>query len=205
MNKNEKKTSQLYAYKQIRDKILNGEYEGGTKLTEMNLAESIGVSRTPIREAIRRLEQEGLIKNKKVFKPTETDIRHLFEMRILIESFSAKKAARYMIDDQIEQLRACVHYAKTNKDTEEIIYYNKQFHDLIVRESRNPIMIKNFEHMQAIIYLFSRAVVSHKRPFLVEEHGDICEAIANHRPEQASDLMKSHLEADLEFALNIVT
>ncbi|SDH85160.1 transcriptional regulator, GntR family [Alteribacillus persepolensis] len=205
MNKNGKKTSQLHAYTQIRDKILNGEYEGGTKLTEVNLAESMGISRTPVREAIRRLEQEGLIKNKKVFKPTETDMRYLFEMRILIESYSAKKAARYMIDEQISQLRDCVHQAKTSTDTEEIIYQNKRFHDLIVKESRNPLMIENVEHMQAIIYLFSRAVVSHKRPFLVEEHEQICQAIADHNPEKAGDLMKAHLEADLEFALNIVT
>lgn len=58
-------TAQTKAYEMIRDRILNGAYPGGMKLVEERLAEEIGVSRTPIREAIRRLEQEGLIKRKK--------------------------------------------------------------------------------------------------------------------------------------------
>ncbi|AOV06605.1 GntR family transcriptional regulator [Sporosarcina ureilytica] len=196
-------TAQLQAYEIIRDQILDGTYPGGMKLVEARLAEEIGVSRTPIREAIRRLEQEGLIKRKKVYKPTETDLRHLFQMRILIECHAAKMAASYMIEEDIEELKTCIEIARTG-NSEEIVKANKKFHDMIVRECRNPIMIDTVDKMQSIIYLFSRAVVLYKRPFLIDEHELICQAIANRDPEQASTLMEKHLKADLEFSLEIV-
>ncbi|MBS4178682.1 GntR family transcriptional regulator [Lederbergia citrea] len=196
-------SAQIIAYETIRDRILNGAYPGGTKLVEERLAEEIGVSRTPIREAIRRLEQEGLIKRKKVFKPTEKDLRHLFQMRMLIESHAAKMAASYMMEEDISELRKSIEIAKSSTP-DEIVEANKRFHDLIVRECRNPIMIDTVDRMQSIIYLFSRAVVLHKRPFLIDEHEQICQAIADRKPEEASELMRTHLEADLEFALNIV-
>ncbi|MBS4224315.1 GntR family transcriptional regulator [Lederbergia citrea] len=196
-------SAQIIAYETIRDRILNGAYPGGTKLVEERLAEEIGVSRTPIREAIRRLEQEGLIKRKKVFKPTEKDLRHLFQMRMLIESHAAKMAASFMMEEDISELRKSIEITKSSTP-DEIVQANKRFHDLIVRECRNPIMIDTVDRMQSIIYLFSRAVVLHKRPFLIDEHEQICQAIADRKPEEASELMRTHLEADLEFALNIV-
>lgn len=196
--------AQLQAYEVIRDQILGGTYPGGTRLIESKLAEELGVSRTPIREAIRRLEQEGLIKNKKVYKPTETDLRHLFQMRILIECYAAKMAATYMIDEDIEKLKECILIARNGAHSE-IVKANKMFHDLIVMECRNPIMIDTVDKMQSIIYLFSKAVVLHKRPFLIDEHDQICNAIKMRNSDLASDLMKTHLEADLEFTLNIVS
>lgn len=195
--------AQLKAYEMIRDQILDGTYPGGMKLIETRLAEEIGVSRTPIREAIRRLEQEGLIKRKKVYKPTESDLRHLFQMRILIECHAAKMAASYMVEEDIAKLQSSIETARSGT-SDEIVQANKKFHDLIVRECRNPIMIDTVDKMQSIIYLFSRAVVFNKRPFLIDEHELICEAIANRNAEKASVLMKNHLEADLEFSLEIV-
>ncbi len=196
-------TAQRQAYEIIRDHILDGTYPGGMKLVEERMAEEIGVSRTPIREAIRRLEQEGLIKRKKVIQPTETDLRHLFQMRILIECHAAKMAASYMIEEDLGELHSCVEKARSGSP-DETVQANKRFHDLIVRECRNPIMIDTVDKMQSVIYLFSRAVVLHKRPFLIDEHEGIWQAISNREPEQASELMRTHLESDLEFTLNIV-
>lgn len=198
-----KGTAQTLAYEMIRDRIFNGEYAGGTKLIEERLAEEIGVSRTPVREAIRRLEQEGLIKQKKVIKPTEMDFRHLFQMRMLIECHAASMAATFMTEEDIAELRKCVDIGRTGLQNE-VIEANKRFHDLIVRASHNPIMIDTVDRMQAIIYMFSMAVVMHKRPFLIEEHEQICQAIAAHEPDLASKLMKAHLEADLEFAMHLM-
>ncbi len=153
------KTAQTFAYETIRDRILNGQYEGGLKLTEEKLATEIEVSRTPVREAIRRLEQEGLIKNKRVLKPSTTDIRHMFEMRILIEGYAASKAAKFMLDDTIMIMRDGIQKAKLSEEPVEIIQENKKFHDLILQESRNPIMIETVAQMQSIIYMFSRGCI----------------------------------------------
>ena len=75
--------AQLLAYETIRHNIIHGDLPGGKKLIEERLAEQIGVSRTPIREAIRRLEQEGFIKNKRVYLPTKVDLKQLYEVKSL--------------------------------------------------------------------------------------------------------------------------
>lgn len=203
MTNKKAKTAQIYAYETVRDRILQGKYEGQTKLIEDKLAKELQISRTPVREAIRRLEQEGLIKNKRIIKPSPTDIRHMFEMRIVIEGYAASKAAKFMIPDNIAIIRSAIEKAKQSEDPEEIINFNKQFHDYIVKESRNPIMIETVNRMQAIIYMFSHAVVFYNRPFLLDEHSNICDAIEKHDPVEANRLMQEHLQADLEFVLNI--
>lgn len=130
-------------------------------------------------------------------------MRHLFQMRMLIECHAAKMAASYMIEEDIIKLKRSIEIAKSSSP-DEMVQANKQFHDLIVRECRNPIMIETVDKMQSIIYLFSRAVVLYKRPFLLDEHELICQAIADRDPEQASELMRTHLESDLEFALHFI-
>lgn len=194
--------AQLLAYRTIRDQIISGVLAGETKLIEERLAEEIGVSRTPIREAIRRLEQEGLIKNKRVYKPSKLDLMHIFEMRTLIECYAAEKAAANMIEENLIKLKQAVRDAR-NGGVNETVAANKKFHDLIVQESYNPIMIAEVDKMKSIIHIFSRAVVINKRPLLIDEHEEICHAIAAHNGKLASELMRKHLEADLQFTLNI--
>lgn len=89
------------AYEVIRDRILNGDLPGGTKIVEEKLATELGCSRTPIREALRQLINEGLIINKKVVQPTEKDLRNLFQVRILLEGAAAKSAATYLPENDL--------------------------------------------------------------------------------------------------------
>ncbi|SDP04456.1 DNA-binding transcriptional regulator, GntR family [Litchfieldia salsa] len=202
----EKKTQQSAyqkSYEYIRDQILNGELERGTKLIEEKLAEEIGVSRTPIREAIRKLEQEGLVQQKRVVNPTETELRNYFQVRILLEGFAARSAATYMNEEDLSKLKECVHIGRTGTP-EEIMEANEKFHDLIVRSTNNPVMVDTIERMQSIIYLFRKTVVYHKRPFLIDEHQDIYEAILSRQPDEAEKLMKEHIQADLDFCLHVM-
>lgn len=196
-------TAHTKAYEFIRDKILNGQLSSGTKLVEERLADELGVSRTPIRESIRKLEQEGLIKNKKVFTPTEADLRNIFQIRILLEGFACRNAALYMSEEVLKKLETCVHIGRTGT-TEEIMKANKEFHDLIVQASNNPVMVDIIDRMQSIIYLFRKTVVLYKRPFLIDEHEAICQAIREHDCHKAETLMKEHLQADLDFCLHLL-
>jgi DNA-binding GntR family transcriptional regulator len=201
-----KKTPQLnyiQAYESIRDKILNGELTGGTKLTEERLAEELGVSRTPVREAIRKLEQEGLVKQKRVVNPSVSDLRHLFHVRILLEGNAARLAASYMTEEALVRLKECIDIAKSGT-TDEIMKANEEFHNSIVGASHNPVMIDIIDRMQSIIYLFRKTVVYHKRPFLIHEHEEIYRAISNHDGDAADQLMKDHLQKDLEFFLHLL-
>ncbi|QTC41382.1 GntR family transcriptional regulator [Bacillus sp. V3] len=201
-----KKTQQhayLQSYEYIRDQILNGELERGTKLIEEKLAEQLGVSRTPIRESIRKLEQEGLVKQKRVVNPTDMDLRHYFQVRILLEGFAARSASTYMNETDLKQLKECIDIGR-NGTNEEIMEANKQFHDIIVNATNNPVMVDTIERMQSIIYLFRKTVVYHNRPFLIDEHQDIYDAIVAHNGDEAERLMKEHIQADLEFCLHVM-
>ncbi|WP_274361670.1 GntR family transcriptional regulator [Paenibacillus thermotolerans] len=203
MSKQPFQRAYLTSYEFIRDKILNGEYPRGTKLVEERLAEELGVSRTPIRESIRKLEQEGLIKQKRVVNPTASDLSNIFQVRILLEGFSARCAASFMDGATLEKLQECITLARRGPD-DETMKANEQFHNLIVQSSKNPQMIDIIDRMQSIIYLFRKTVVIYRRPFLLDEHQEIYEAIRAHDGDQAERLMKEHLQADLEFCLHLL-
>ncbi|MFZ7946261.1 MULTISPECIES: GntR family transcriptional regulator [Bacillaceae] len=190
-------------YEILRDKILTGELPGGTKVVEEKLAAELGVSRTPIRDSIRKLENEGLIVKKKVVKPTEKDLRNMFQVRIQLEGYSAKCAATFLKEKEIEQLYNYVEIGR-NGTKEEIMSANERFHNDIVQASNNPFMIEIIDRMQAIIYLFRKTVVIYNRPRLIDEHEEIYEAIKARDGETAELLMKKHLETDLNFYLHLM-
>ncbi|PYF04230.1 GntR family transcriptional regulator [Ureibacillus chungkukjangi] len=188
------------AYESIRNLILSGELIGGIKLVEERLAEKIGVSRTPIREAIRHLEQEGLIKNKRVYKPTKEDLIYSSELITLIESHAAKKAAENMTKEKLSQLKQILKESK-NGSIDEIVSANKKFHDLILAECNNPVMLEEIQKLNTVFYLYRRLLIKNKRPLLYEEHEEIYQAIASKNGESASELMRKHLEMDLKYML----
>lgn len=191
-------------YEILRDKILSGELPGGTKIVEEKIAAELGVSRTPIRESIRKLEYEGLIVKKKVVNPTEKDLRHMFSVRILLEGYSARCAATFLKENQIEKLYEYVEIGRKGTK-EEIMSANESFHNDIVRASNNPVMIDIIDRMQAIIYLFRKTVVIYNRPNLIDEHEEIYKAIKARDGEKAEILMKKHLETDLNFYLHLMS
>jgi len=192
------------SYEIIRDRILNGELSAGTKIVEEKIAAELGVSRTPIRESIRKLEYEGLIVNKKVVKPTEKDLRNMFQVRILLEGYSAQCAASYLNENELDSLYECVKIGRTGT-IEEIMIANEHFHEIIVNASNNPVMIDIIDRMQSTIYLFRKTVVFYQRPHLIDEHEQIYQAIKARDGQKAELLMKNHLEADLNFCLHLIS
>ena len=193
-----------HCYEILRDKILNGELPGGTKIVEEKIAAELGVSRTPIRDSIRKLEHEGLIIKKRVVNPTEKDLRNMFSVRILLEGYSARCAANFLRENEIEKLYQYVEIGRKGTK-EEIMSANESFHNDIVKASNNPVMIDIIDRMQAIIYLFRKTVVIYNRPHLIDEHEEIYEAIKARDGEKAEILMKKHLETDLNFYLHIMS
>lgn len=191
------------SYEIIRDRILNGELPGGTKIVEEKIAAELGVSRTPIRESIRKLEHEGLIVNKKVVKPTEKDLRNMFQVRILLEGYSAQCAASYLKENELASLYECVEVGRKGT-IEEIMNANERFHEIIVNASNNTVMIDIIDRMQSTIYLFRKTVVFYNRPHLIDEHEQIYEAIKARDGQKAELLMKNHLQADLDFCLHLI-
>jgi DNA-binding GntR family transcriptional regulator len=201
--KTDKKKAVQQSYEMVRDKILNGQLQSGEKVTEEKLAADLGFSRTPIRDAIKRLEYEGLIIDKKVVKPSDKDLRNIFQVRMLLEGYSAQCAATYSSPDQLAILAECVAIGK-NGSYEEVMQANERFHQIIVQTSGNDRLIDTINRMQSIIYLFRKTVVFYSRPFLIEEHEEIYNAIRDRQPDRAEELMKQHLEKDLDFCLHLI-
>lgn len=184
----------------IRDMIFTGKLTNGEKIVETRLAEQLGVSRTPLREAIKRLEQEKLIRNNQISNPTDQDYQDIFELRILIEKYAIVKATQFFTDDDIKIMEDLVEIGYTG-DSEEVMEANKLFHEKIVNATKNNFMIETFNQMQSIIYLFRKTVLYQKRPGLIDEHKEIVLAIKDRNGEKAERLIEDHLKADLEFAL----
>ncbi|SES18840.1 GntR family transcriptional regulator [Psychrobacillus sp. OK032] len=191
------------AYEVIRDRILNGDMPGGTKIVEEKLATELGFSRTPIRESLKQLSYEGLIVNKKVVQPTEKDLRNLFQVRSLLEGFSANAAATYLPKEDLNTLYSCIKMGREGT-VEEIMDANERFHEIIVQASGNALMIDTINRMKSIIYLFRKTVVLYNRPRLIDEHEEIYEAIKARDSETAKKLMEDHLKEDLDFCLHIL-
>lgn len=200
---NNSRTAHQQSYETLRDMILNGTIPQGTKLVEEKLATQLGVSRTPIRESIRKLEQEGLIVNKRVVKLSETDLRNTFELRMLLEGHAARSAAAYLSETELLALEQCVDIGRSGS-LDEVMHANKEFHEIIMKASNNSMMIDLFDRMQSVIYLFRHTVVYYHRPFLIDEHQHICEAIRAHDGDTAERLIKEHLQADLDFCLHLI-
>ncbi|TMW72256.1 GntR family transcriptional regulator [Alteribacter natronophilus] len=196
-----KRSAYQHAYETIRDKILNGNLTGGEKIVEDRLATELRMSRTPVREAIRKLEEEGLIKSKKVINPTSEELRQTFEVRVLLECHAVRCAALYMDENRKKQLYECVVTASTGS-RDEVMAANERFHTLIVHASSNPVLVSMIERMSSVIYLFRREVVYYNRPNLIDEHRMIYKAINEGDADLAEKLMKNHLEADLAFSLH---
>lgn len=197
---NKKLTIYEKTYEMIRDMIFTGKLTNGEKIVETRLAEQLGVSRTPLREAIKRLEQEKLIRNNQISNPTDQDYQDIFELRILIEKYAIVKATQFFTDDDIKIMEDLVEIGYTG-DSGEVMEANKLFHEKIVNATKNNFMIETFNQMQSIIYLFRKTVLYQKRPGLIDEHKEIVLAMKDRDGEKAERLIEDHLKADLEFAL----
>jgi DNA-binding GntR family transcriptional regulator len=149
-------------YQIIRSSIIEGDYEPGQRLTEEYLASELNISRTPIREAIKRLEAEGFVTSLKrgisVRTFSKKDIRQIYDLRSLLEGYAASQAACYRVEDDLTELNA-IHQLFTkaihdlgDSNTEsikEIARLNNAFHNTLIRASKN-------DH---IVFLISKVIV----------------------------------------------
>lgn len=200
MNKKEA-PSYVAAYELLRDQILRGEIKPKTKLTETMLAEKLNLSRTPIRAAMTQLKNEGFIKDKHVHVPSEKEIRDVFQVRVILEGYSAKYCAKFISEEALKHLEQCVTTAK-HGTKEEILQANYEFHQVLVEETHNQEVIKIINQMQTMIYLMRQTVTLHQRINLIDEHEEILNAIQNGDGALAEKIIQEHLNRDLEFTMN---
>jgi DNA-binding GntR family transcriptional regulator len=190
-------------FKYIREEILNGRFKPGESLVETRLAEELGVSRTPVREAIRQLELEGLvvsIPNKGVFVQgiSRQDIDDIYTIRHLIEGQAVRWAVERIEEEELKELEEIVElmeYYTRKKDYEEIAKLDTKFHDVIYDACKSKVLrhtLSSLHHYIQKARLYSLKV-PHRALDTLQEHKAILNAIERHDPEAAEKLMVQHI------------
>lgn len=188
-------------FERIEEDILTGKYPRGTLLTELGLCADLGVSRTPVREALVRLEQEHILestgKGMLVLSITPEDVQVIYTIRLRIEGLAAASCARRANDEQIAELRSIVEmqeYFAERHDAEKVKSFDSQFHEMVYRiagpiylDTLTPLHKKTQKFRKASVASGNRGVVS------TAEHRAILEAIAARDEAAAEKTMIEHI------------
>lgn len=201
-------------FESLREAILLGRLRPGERLMELQLADEMGVSRTPVREAIRKLELDGFVvmiprKGAYVAGITIKDIADVFEVRAALEGLAAGLAAERITDNELDQLeRALVHVRdfQIGSDIGGFAEGDTAFHDIIYQASRNQQLVQIITHLREHIQRFRRTSLSQpgRTKIALDEHRAIVEAIAERDTEQARILAREHIENAEQILLSAV-
>ena len=196
------------AYAAVKEGILSGSFPGGSRITEQDIAAAAGVSRTPVREALRRLHAEGLVDftanlGAVVTVWEEADTDEIFELRAMLESYGARRAARTATEEQLRALRALAEeqYRECRQREadflERVGTLNARFHRALQEAAASPrlsralaalieapLMMKTFEKYTPDDLERSAA-----------HHLELCSALEARDPEWADAVMRSHVHA----------
>ncbi len=191
-------------YEEIKNKILRGDIPPGTRMMEEEIAENIGVSRTPIREAIRQLEKEGLVtlkprKGAYVSDIIKKDMIEILEVRENMEGLAAAFAAERMTPEAIRELEVVSEKFKVavmQGNTEDMIKYDTDFHHKVVQGANNKILTKMVEQLQEMVLRFRYLHYDNfkRAELMIEEHKEILEALKSRNVEAASNAAFIHIE-----------
>lgn len=197
-------------FEKLESDIITGVYPRGELLTELRLVEELGVSRTPIREALRRLEQERLIaesgKGSVVLGITVEDLLDIMEIRQRIEGLAAYYATKNMTDEELEQLRSISElqdFYFEKRDLDHLRQMDDQFHKMIyelsgrtvLRDTLQPLHRKTQRYRKQSISDDSRQAAS------IKEHKAIFEAMESKNAELAEALVTKHISNAKEYMI----
>jgi len=188
----------------LRDAIRKGILEPGERLMEVQLAEELGISRTPVREAIRKLEQEGYVimmprRGTYVSDISTNDVKEIFEIRSALESLAAGLAARRIEPDELETLQNLLMEIEgyiAKNDIEKIVETDIKFHGLLYKVSRNERLVNIISNLKEQLARFRTLSMSYpgRLQETLEEHSEMVEAIANGDVSAARDAAEHHME-----------
>jgi DNA-binding GntR family transcriptional regulator len=191
-------------FEAIREAIINSTLKPGERLMEIQLAEEMGVSRTPVREAIRKLELEGFVvmiprKGAYVAGLSMKDIADVFEIRAALEGLAAALAAERITEEELEELeRLLVKIGECiqSNDLNAVIEKDTEFHDVLFRATRNERLVQIVSNLREQIQRYRTASLSSpgRMKLALEEHKQIVEALSERDVEKAQQLAREHIE-----------
>lgn len=198
-------------FQTLRKAILTGKLQPGERLTEIRLGKILGTSRTPIREAIRKLELEGLVtivpdSGARVARITERQLQDVLEVRRALDMLCARLASNRITPEEKRELR------KANEDFRDsvrkgnfldIAEADVRFHDVIIRASKNQTMMTVLDRLADNIYRYRFEFIKDDQRYekLISEHEDLYQAIVNGDGERAAEAAALHIERQMESVL----
>jgi DNA-binding GntR family transcriptional regulator len=194
------------AYDAVRRMILSGEAAAGSRLGEAELAETLGLSRTPVREALQRLGADGLVevlphRGARVVQWTRRDLEEIFELRSLLEPYAAARAARMapgkdVLADLLGQCDA-MEAAAADGDLTRVAQLNALFHAALIEASGNrrlPAMLTSVMHAPLIVGTFRRYDAGEMARSM-NHHRELVAALTARDPDWAESVMRAHIRA----------
>jgi DNA-binding GntR family transcriptional regulator len=191
-------------FEHLREAIIKGKLRPGERLMEMQLADEMGVSRTPVREAIRKLELEGLVimiprRGAYVADLSIKDVAETFEIRSALEALAASLAAERITPEEAEEMERIlvrIGAAIEEDDMQQLVALDEEYHNLLYKASRNDRLMQILNNLREQIQRFrvtTLAVPGRVRGAL-QEHRNIAEAISERNAELAHQLALEHIE-----------
>ena len=188
----------------LRQAILRGELKPGERLMEIQLANKLGVSRTPIREAIRKLELEGLVlmiprKGAEVAEITEKNLRDVLEVRCALEELAVQLSCDRIDEEGLENLRtAAAHFRDVlgSDDITKIAEADVAFHDVIFTATDNRRLIQLLNNLREQMYRYRLEYIkdANKRQILLVEHEQILKALSLRHVQEARLAVREHID-----------
>ena len=198
--------SQMYEI--LKNQILTGVIKAGEKIQENKIAQNFGISRSPIREALRMLQQDGLVVNAFggliVISLMLEDIEKIYQCRLTMEGYAARLCAARITKELAAELHTCIERAISfheQKDSDQIIRYNTMFHDGIIQGCDNKYLQSLIDRNKALVLL---ARTHEFRTYMrsgeyLKEHLQLLEIMKKHDCEAAEATMRQHVLNDWAF------
>ncbi|MDR8018008.1 GntR family transcriptional regulator [Nesterenkonia aerolata] len=199
-----------YAYEQVRRRVMTGELHAGQPLPLTQLAEEFGISMTPMREALRRLEAEGLVvidthKNARVTSLSAQEATHLFELREKLDPMASKLAAVRRTQDDVVSIQQALRNMRPLQDEKDLdaLVSHREFHRAVYRASHNPLLIHTLEGLWDKADRYRQVGIAARRDDDADrnrvhrEHEEIAEAVIGGEPDAAESWMLTHVRRSL--------
>ena len=201
-------------FKTLREAILRGDLKPGERLMELQLAAKLGVSRTPIREAIRMLQQEGLAvtiprRGAEVAAMTEKDMEDVLQVREALEILAVQLASEKITKEQIaeleERLKAFEQAVET-AEVKQIAQSDIDFDDLIYTAAENPRLVVLLNNLREQIYRYRVEYLKDEKnyPRLIEEHRQIMQGLKERNEQYVVEMTKKHMDNQAVAVRNII-
>ncbi|MGW0432146.1 GntR family transcriptional regulator [Micromonospora sp. NPDC003197] len=199
-------------YDKIRDAIVSGELTGGTQLTESSLAAWCGVSRTPIREALLRLEQDGLVARTErgpvVRSRSPEEILDIYEVRIGLEATASRSAAHRRTDHDLRAMRQALALAGPEaSDPAELVRANVAFHRRVWRAAHNEAVVDLLQRLELQIARYPETTLSYPGRWdrACQQHAELIDAIEARDADRAAAIAHQHFTEARDIRLKLAT